>query len=106
MHYVYILYSPNLNRFYIGETHDLDQRLLWHRSQFFLHAYTKIASDWELFLAFKVADISTARKMEAFIKAKKSAKFIRDLKSSPFKKSKLLHRFGMILGVILNIKKH
>ncbi|MBK7964881.1 MAG: GIY-YIG nuclease family protein [Bacteroidetes bacterium] len=35
MHFLYILYSPTINKYYVGETKDLDQRLIEHRTRFF-----------------------------------------------------------------------
>ncbi|MBK7964879.1 MAG: GIY-YIG nuclease family protein [Bacteroidetes bacterium] len=33
--FLYILYSPTINKYYVGETKDLDQRLIEHRTRFF-----------------------------------------------------------------------
>ncbi|MGB6084320.1 GIY-YIG nuclease family protein [Moheibacter sp.] len=30
MHWVYIIYSTELDTYYIGETSDLDRRIEWH----------------------------------------------------------------------------
>lgn len=52
MHYVYILYSPTLNRFYVGESADPAQRLEHHRAGH--QRYTRRASDWvQVFLMAK-----------------------------------------------------
>lgn len=45
MHAVYIIHSESLNRFYIGETNDLELRLKQHLSGFFSTAYTRNAAE-------------------------------------------------------------
>ena len=93
MHYVYILYSPSKDRYYVGETAFLSGRLEQHNEGFYKNAVTKIASDWELFLKIECADRSQALKIERFIKQQKSRKFIERLKSEPKIINDLLLRF-------------
>ncbi len=94
MHFVYIVYSKSRNKFYTGETHNIEQRILWHNSHFFDQASTKIASDWILYLLFELKDTTAARKMEAYIKSQKSSKYIKALKSNEQKRNILLEKFG------------
>ena len=44
---MYALYSRSIDRIYVGQTQDLDKRLLEHREG--ASFYTKRATDWELF---------------------------------------------------------
>ena len=76
MHFVYIIYSSKLDRNYIGETSDLQQRVLWHNEHLFSEASTKNAKDWEIIWSLECHDISQARKIETFIKKMKSKVFI------------------------------
>jgi putative endonuclease len=46
MFYVYILYSKELDRFYIGQTENLDDRLYRHTNSG--SKSTKMANDWVL----------------------------------------------------------
>ena len=50
MHFVYILYSKKLNRFYIGETFDVLVRIKRHNSDYYDNKFTAKGKPWELFL--------------------------------------------------------
>ncbi|MEQ8583078.1 MAG: GIY-YIG nuclease family protein [Marinoscillum sp.] len=81
--YCYIIYSRSLNRFYIGETEDIDLRIDQHNSGFYKHAFTTQTQDWELFHAIKCTDRKQARLIELHIKKMKSRKYIENLKKHP-----------------------
>ena len=49
VHIVYIMHSISLNRFYIGATKNITQRLSFHRLGF-PHKFTAKAKDWTVFL--------------------------------------------------------
>ncbi len=76
MHYIYILYSPTLDKFYIGETQELELRIIQHNSRFFKGASTSIADDWIVRWSFDTGDRIKARKIESFLKKQKSKTFI------------------------------
>ena len=82
-HFVYILFSETDNKYYIGETNNLERRLEEHLSHFFENSFTKIAEDWELFLKIECKDIFEARKIERHIKKMKSKKYLENLKKYP-----------------------
>ena len=88
----YILYSPSLNKFYIGATHDsADNRLLKHNNHTYgKHRYTANADDWELFLQIDVAEYAHAIRLERKIKAMKSSKYIKNLKRFPEMRNKII----------------
>ncbi|WP_240475263.1 GIY-YIG nuclease family protein [Flavobacterium reichenbachii] len=52
MHYLYILYSDSTKKFYIGETNNIDQRILKHQDHFYSNSFTKTANDWKVVLSF------------------------------------------------------
>jgi putative endonuclease len=79
MHFVYIIYSATTDKYYVGETVDIDLRLQQHHQSFFKGASTTFAKDWELKLLIKLKDRLEARKIESYIKAMKSKKFIEQL---------------------------
>ena len=83
MHYVYILYSPSLSRFYVGETVNVSERLVQHNTGHYNRASTSLVSDWEVFLEISCRDRSMALQLERFIKKQKSSKFTRRLKEEP-----------------------
>ena len=82
-HYVYIIYSEKLNRFYIGETDNFLRRLDEHNVGFFINSYTSKTSDWKLFFLISCENRIQARKVENHIKKMKSRKYIKDLKKYP-----------------------
>ena len=90
MHFVYIIYSPEKDTFYIGETSNTELRLEWHNSAKFKNAHTKIANDWEIFHLIECVDILQARKIERHIKNMKSKTYILNLKKHPEISEKLL----------------
>ena len=79
----YILYSPLLDKYYIGETENLEERIRLHNTGFFKNAYTSKVSDWELYLMISCRDRIQARKIEKYIKNMKSRKYIENLKNKP-----------------------
>ncbi len=77
---VYILYSADIDQYYIGHTENLDDRLFRHT-----HAgskATKKASDWKVVYTELFSTRAEAARREAAIKNKKSRKYIEWLISS------------------------
>ena len=75
-HWVYILYSPSADRYYVGESADVIVRLDQHNTHFFRQGFTRIASDWRIVAQLECADRSHARRVEAYIKRQKKRSFI------------------------------
>ncbi|MFP2997033.1 GIY-YIG nuclease family protein [Spongiivirga sp. MCCC 1A20706] len=80
---VYIIYSDGLNRYYVGETIDLDKRLNEHNEGYYNNSYTSLSNDWKLILSITCHDRIQARKIEGHIKRMKSRKYIEDLVKYP-----------------------
>ncbi len=80
----YILYSKQINKFYIGATHDeIETRLMNHNtSKYGGKSYTSKTNDWELKLAIEAIDYSHAVRIERKIKSMKSRKYIESLINS------------------------
>ncbi len=77
--YLYILYSPGHDKYYVGVSEDYTARLLQHNSNEG-NRYTKPYRPWVLRAAFSVPEgMGMARKIEVFIKKQKSKKFIATL---------------------------
>ena len=72
--FVYILYSEKLNRFYIGQTYNLEERLRKHRSS--TKHFTGKAKDWVLKYTESYSTRKEAIAREREIKKKKSRKYI------------------------------
>jgi putative endonuclease len=84
MAYVYILYSPSLDKFYVGFTTETPElRLERHNSDYYENKFTANGKPWILFLAIECSDAEQARKIEAHIKSMKSQKYIRNLAVYP-----------------------
>ena len=92
-HCVYILFSKKVNSYYIGETSDLPNRLIWHNNREFQKVYTKIADDWELFFVINCNNSIQARKIEIHNKAMKSKIYIENLNRYPEISQKLLNKY-------------
>jgi putative endonuclease len=76
--HVYILYSPSLNKFYIGYTgEDLSERIRKHNSNH--KGFTGKVGDWELKYQEEFAEKSLAARREREIKSWKSRKMIERL---------------------------
>ncbi|RXG14374.1 GIY-YIG nuclease family protein [Leeuwenhoekiella aestuarii] len=82
MHTVYILFSEKLDRFYTGETTDLDKRIAFHMDSP-ANKFTAKAKDWKLFLQFQCECKPQALKIERHIKNMKSKTYIRNLLKYP-----------------------
>ncbi|CAM4305475.1 GIY-YIG nuclease family protein [Gillisia hiemivivida] len=83
MHYLYIIYSEKLNKYYTGESPDPEHRLIQHNSHYFQNNFTKAAEDWIIKLEFKTRTRDEAIFLERFIKKMKSKKFIEKVISEP-----------------------
>lgn len=81
-HFVYILYSQSADRFYIGETCDVSERLSQHNSGFYKNSFTKQATDWAVFFTIECHSRKQAIEIEIFISKSKK---IRTLSMNYFK---------------------
>src|SRR5690554_7581650 len=52
MHYLYIIYSEKIDKHYIGETPDVENRLIQHNTHYFKTNFSKSANDWKLLLKY------------------------------------------------------
>ncbi|MBD3639305.1 MAG: GIY-YIG nuclease family protein [Crocinitomicaceae bacterium] len=77
---MYILYSTSKDRYYVGQSDNLEERLKSHNSG--ISRYTAIARDWEIVHTEKFENRTDAIKRERQIKKKKSRKYIEYLISS------------------------
>ena len=82
-HFIYIIYSNSIDRFYIGYSSNPWNRLIQHNSNT-KDKYTGRASDWVLKSTFEVQNESSAIQLERFIKKQKSRKLIEQLCDSQF----------------------
>ncbi|TAL77335.1 MAG: GIY-YIG nuclease family protein [Bacteroidetes bacterium] len=93
--FCYILYSKSINRYYVGYTSDIEERLKLHNSGHFGgKSYAYKASDWIIFLLISCETIKQAVFVESRIKRMKSRKYIENLKKYPEMIEKLLKKFS------------
>ena len=72
-HYVYILYSPRLGRFYTGMSRFRGKRLRQHlRNQ---SGWTSRSDDWYVAWSTAVSDARSARDLEKRIKSRGAGRF-------------------------------
>ena len=77
MYYTYILYSKNIDRYYIGMSENPERRLLFHLSG--ISKYTSRASDWSIVYLESFQTKAEAMEREKQIKRWKSRKKIEEL---------------------------
>jgi len=92
MHFLYIIYSKQSNRFYIGETQNVQKRVLMHNQHAFKNAFTTSAKDWQLELSFECESKEEAFCLERFIKRMKSRVFIEKIIRNPSVLKEILNR--------------
>jgi putative endonuclease len=79
--FCYILYSKSSNRYYIGYTSDINERIKLHNEGHFGgKSFTYKASDWEIYLLIPCDSIEQAVSIESRIKNMKSRRYIENLK--------------------------
>ena len=77
MYFVYILFSPERNKYYIGSCQDIEQRIRKHNTN---HAgFTGKTGDWTLKWKEQLQDKTSALKREKQIKSWKSRIMIEKL---------------------------
>jgi putative endonuclease len=80
MFFVYILYSPKSDRYYVGHTNDINRRLNEHNYPTENSKYTSKFLPWQLKFLFPVSkNRGEAIKVERFIKKQKSKVFLQKL---------------------------
>ncbi len=78
MYYIYILYSKTIDKYYIGSTSNVENRLAFHNSAR-NKIWSKRGQPWENVFEHEFESKKQALKAERFIKNQKSRKFIQKL---------------------------
>ncbi len=92
MHYLYIIYSESLNKYYIDESPDIIRRLDQHNKHYFQKSFTKAANDWKFSLTYQCENKIQALFLEKFIKRMKSRIFIEKIIGNPHILSEILKK--------------
>ena len=82
-HFLYILYSEKVDKYYTGESAMPSARVALHNHHHFRNAFTNIADDWSLVLEFECLSREEALYLERFIKRMKSKKFTKKVVEKP-----------------------
>lgn len=90
---VYIIYSKSIDRFYIGSCLNFYERLEQHNNKHYAVAFTRQASDWELYYIIDHLNHSQALQIERHIKKMKNRNYLLNLKRFPEISQKLKSRF-------------
>ena len=93
MHYVYILYSPSSDKYYVGQTADVGQRLQYH-NELSEKSYTSRHRPWELRAVLELPSRGLAMRLERHIKSYKDRDYIEELIASESARRALEERFG------------
>jgi len=75
-HFLYIIHSESIDKFYIGESPNPVIRLELHNNHHFNKSFTNAASDWRIKLTYSCISIEDAKYLERFLKRMKNRKFI------------------------------
>ena len=75
-HYVYILHSERIEKFYIGETFNVEERLERHNAGYYEDKWSVIGRPWQVFLKIECESKSQALALEKHIKRMKSRAYI------------------------------
>ena len=89
-YFVYILFSERLNRFYIGQTVNVEERVMQHNSGFYEKALTKVSNDWKLFWKQTCNLKRQAIQIESHIKRMRNKVYYQNLATFPEIAEKLL----------------
>lgn len=80
---VYIIYSPSIDQFYIGQTSDLEKRLQEHNSHVYSQSFTTRSEDWEVFFTLECVSREQALKIEKHLKSMRKRGYYDHLKNYP-----------------------
>jgi putative endonuclease len=76
MYYLYIIYSAQADKYYVGISANAEERLMYHNTNK-IEKYTGKFQDWELKAVYAVSEErGETIKVEKFVKQQKSRKFI------------------------------
>jgi len=90
----YIIYSKQIDKFYIGATQeDVNSRLEKHNSSTYGNKFTSQANDWVLFHFIECNSYAQSINIERHIKKMKSRKYLENLVMYPEISAKLFAKY-------------
>jgi len=91
---VYILYSPKIDKYYIGYTGDISKRLAYHNDILRNRIWTRRGIPWELFFQIDYLSKNQAVIIEKKVKRMKSRVYLKNLTRYPEMVEKLKKQYG------------
>ena len=77
MYIVYAIYNKTVNKFYIGQTMDIQERLQQHNDHIFKGYTARFEGEWKLIYTESVATRSEALKREKQLKSYQGREFVK-----------------------------
>ncbi len=77
MYHIYAIYNKNVDKFYIGQTEDLERRLQEHNLKAFRGYTSRFDGMWSVIYSEEVKTRSSALKREKQLKSYQGRKFIK-----------------------------
>lgn len=77
--FVYSIYNKNCNKFYIGQTKDLDKRIFLHNNKVFKGYTSKFEGSWKVIYKEIFDNRGDALKREKQLKSFQGRKFIKSI---------------------------
>ena len=91
--FVYILQSKKTKGYYVGQSENVNSRLIQHNAEDNTH-FTFRDRPWKLMVELECKDRNKAMKLESFIKKQKSKVFIEKVISSIEVQQSLIQKFS------------
>jgi putative endonuclease len=76
---VYVIYNKTANRYYIGQTEDIERRLNQHNNHTYKSYTSRFPGEWKLIHLESVATRSEALKREKGLKSGNGREFIKTI---------------------------
>ena len=103
-YYVYVLYSKEIDTFYIGQTINIEVRITEHLLHSMEEAYTRRAKDWAMFYLLKCNSRHQAILIESHIKRMKSRSYLINLIKYPTIGEKLFVKYNTLPEINIDLK--
>jgi putative endonuclease len=97
-HFIYILHSSKLDRYYVGQSADVDVRLTYHNNPIEARKYTRKGIPWTLVFKLKCSSKAHAMAVERFLKRMKSRRFTEDFIRSADLQNDILKRPHLVVN--------
>lgn len=78
MFFVYVIYNKQVDKFYIGQTHDLFKRLEEHNKKFFKGFTSRFGGTWEIVYKEQCFSRNEALAREKQLKSFQGRRFIKE----------------------------